>query len=164
MKLAGIRGKLDESYSDPRTAPLLATADAQGRFSLMSLNSDCTYFLFVEAPHCGGVLLSDIKAEQAELKVALGPELTVKGKITQIPAGLMRRGVVNLSYDQTFQIGTQRFSTGVNVEVKPVDGEAEFSVGPLYVNPVGIRVGSKEMTVDTKELPKSDLLIDLAKP
>ena len=161
IKLAGVRGPHVESYSDPDQSPLLTTADAQGRFALTSLRPDSSYFLFIDAAGHSGVLLGNIKAGQSELQITLGPELIVRGKVTHVPVGLMRRGTISLGYNQFFKIGDQMMSTGHQVTIKPINGEAEFSIGPLYVNPVGIRVGNQEINLEIKDLPKSDLLIDL---
>jgi hypothetical protein len=163
IKLAGVRGPHVENHSDPETAPLVTTADAQGRFALTMLRPDSRYFFFVEAPGYGGVLSGEIKAGQGELKVILGPELTVRGKVIHVPAGLMHGGEITAGYNQYFPIGDEKFATGRQVRMKPRDGEAEFVIGALYAYPVGIRIGDKEVNLDTKELPKSGLVIDLAR-
>jgi len=162
IKLAGVRGPHNETYSDPQTAPLLTTADPQGRFALTTLRPDSRYFLFVEAAGYGGVLLGKIKAEQGEVKVALGPELMVRGKVIHAPAGLMHGGEITAGYSQYFPIGDEMLATGRQVRMKPKDGEAEFVIGPLYAYPVEIRIGDKEVKLDATELPKSGLIIDLA--
>jgi hypothetical protein len=163
IKLAGLRGPHNVSYSDPGTAPVLATADEQGRFALTTLSSLNRYFLFIEAPEHGGVLLGEIKAGQADLKIALGPELVVRGKVIHIPAGLMHRGEVSVGYSQYFKIGDGMMAAGRQVMMKPVNDEAEFSIGPLYAYPLVIQLGEKEVKLDAKELPKSELVIDLGK-
>jgi beta-lactamase regulating signal transducer with metallopeptidase domain len=161
IKLAGVRGPHDESYY-PEIAPLLATSDAQGRFTLTTLRPDSRYFLFVEAPGNGGVLLGDIKAGRAELKIALGPELIVRGKVIHIPPSLIQKGEMTGGYNQQFKIGDRYWSTGHMIVMRPRNGEADFSIGALYANPVEIHAGDKFVELDTKDLPKSDLIIDLA--
>jgi hypothetical protein len=81
IKLAGVSGPLPKLYSDPSTAPVLTTTDPQGRFALGSLRRDSRYFLYVEAPGCAGELLGDVQPSSPALKVSLGPEMVVRGRL-----------------------------------------------------------------------------------
>ena len=72
IKLAGVRVPHEETHSDPALAPLLATSDAQGAFQLTTLRPDSLYYLFVDAPGYGGILLSEVKAGQPEINTKLG--------------------------------------------------------------------------------------------
>ena len=180
IKLAGVRGPHDETYYDPRQAPVLTAADAQGRFTLGSLRPDSRYSLFVEAPGYGGACLRGIELAPGELKVALGPELLIRGRIIHAPPSVIHLGKVHLEYGQTFHIGDN--DSGVsseNLDLTPVNGEADFTVGPFYKGfggptdaknvslenwePIGIHVdlwGLAKFSVD--ELPVSDFVFDLA--
>jgi hypothetical protein len=162
IKLAGVRGPHDETNGDPGSAPTLAISDAQGRFNLTSLRPDSSYFLFVSAPSRGGQFLEDIKTSQNGLKVALGPELTVRGKVIHIQPGDLFAGEYTGGYDQSFKFGNAYFATGQQITMKPKDGEADFTINALYAWPVEIRIGGKEIEVEAKDLPKSGLVIDVA--
>ena len=133
IKLGGVRGPHDEEHYDPKKAPVLTSADAQGHFALASLRPDSRYYLFVEAPGYGGAYLRGVTLAQGELNVTLGPELMIRGKIIHTPPSVVHMGKVYLQYGQTFNIGENSAgSTGDDVDLKPVNGEAEFTVGPFY--------------------------------
>jgi hypothetical protein len=163
IKLAGMRGPHKETYSDPPNAPLLATTDERGGFTLKTLRPDSRYFLFVEAPGYGGIMLNDIKASQAELKAALGPELVVRGKVINIGRWATVNGEIHVGYNQYFQIDNSASTTGRDLVLKPANGEAGFVTGPLYQCPVEIGVeGAGMISLKAKDLPVTDLIIDLA--
>ena len=164
IKLAGARGPHDETHAKPANAPLLAVSDAQGRFALTSLRPDSVYDLYVEAPGHGGVLLNGIKTARAELQVALGPELTVRGKVIHIPAGRLYEGEITMAYSQFFKIGGGFYADGTSWRVKAVNGEAEFVTAPLYDDAVSIQTERDGVELRAKDLPKSGLVIDLAQP
>ena len=164
IKLAGVRGPHDETHADPADAPLLAVADARGRFALTSLRPDSVYDLYVEAPGYGGVLLNGIKTARAGLLAALGPELTVRGKVIHIPAGRLYEGGITMAYNQFFKIGDGLHAVGKSWTVKVVNGEAEFVTAPLYDNAVSIQTERDGVELQAKDLPKSGVVIDLAKP
>ena len=164
VKLAGVRGPHEETYADPAVAPVLAVSDARGRFTLTSLRPDSVYDLYVEAPGHGGVLLNAIKVGQSELKVTLGPELTVRGKVIRIPAGRLYEGGITMNDYQFFKIGDGFHAVGKSWTVKAVNGEAEFVTAPLYDNAVSIQTGRDGVKLEAKDLPKSDVVIDLAQP
>ena len=164
IKLAGVRGPHEETYADPVKAPLLTTSDAQGRFALDSLRADSRYFLFVEADGYGGELLGEVKAGQPELRAALGPALFAAGKIIHAnPVALnQERGVIHLGYHQEFKIGDGFFAVGKQWIRKPEDGEADFIIGPFYHEALQIGVGNRSVVLKAGEMPKLDLLLDLA--
>ena len=105
IKLAGVRGPHDETYFDPAKAPLLTTADEQGRFALTSLRPDSRYYFFVEAPGYSGAFLPGIQPGAPELKVTLGPELVIRGKIVNAQPPMSYEGKVYLDVGQNFQFG-----------------------------------------------------------
>ncbi len=164
IKLAGVRGPHDETHGDPAEAPLLATSDPQGRFTLTTLRPDSAYDLFVEAPGHGGVVLNGVKTGQAELRASLGPELTVRGKATHVPAGWLYQGQLTLNYSQIFKIGDGFFEVGKSWEVRPVNGEADFVTVPLYDSPVSVQARNIGVRLEAKDLPKTDLVLDLVVP
>jgi protocatechuate 3,4-dioxygenase beta subunit len=162
IKLAAVRGPYKESYFDPPTAPVLATTDAAGHFVLSSLRPDSRYFLFVEAPGHAGVLLSAVKTSQPELKVALGPELFVHGKVIHIEPKDCTGGKVDFWYSQSFQAEREGGGTNQLVPLQPKNGEADFVIGPLYNSPVDMGVFGSGIQIEIKDLPKSGVIIDLA--
>jgi hypothetical protein len=124
------------------------------------------YFLFVEAPGHGSLMLDNIKPGQPRLNVALGPELYVRGKVIHIDPSATREGVIHLGYYQNFQFDNNGFATGWDLVLTPKNGEADFVTGPLYPLPVdiGVDIGAHDhwIKIDSKDLPKSGAIIDLA--
>jgi hypothetical protein len=180
IKLAGVRGPHDESHTDPRTAPRLATADSQGFFTLRSLRPDSRYFLYVEAPGYGNAFLREIRLTQGELKVTLGPELRIRGKIIHAPLSVIHQGKLHLQYRQVFDIGDNLSGgAGTELDLQPVNGEADFAIGPFYrvdeenpdaqdIQPVDKRYvvlnvdGSAYANFSIGDLPLTDFVFDLA--
>ena len=133
IKLAGVRGAMDETNGEPEHAPLLATSDAQGRFALTSLRPDCRYYLFVEAPGYSGVFVRELKPSREELLVSLGPDRTLRGKLVHIPDSAFFLDGVPLFYrqDLTFD-DNSAFSSQRVLWLHPKNGESDFSVGPFF--------------------------------
>ncbi len=175
IKLGGVRGPHDEDHYDPKKAPVLTTADAQGRFVLASLRPDSRYYLFVEAPGYGGAYLRGVILGPGELNVALGPELTIRGKIIHAPPAVIHLDKVYLRYGQAFDIGDNfTGQTGEDLDLQPVNGEADFTVGPFYkvygetipsgAKPIELYVdswGTARFSID--QLPVSNFVFDLAR-
>ena len=180
IKLGGVRGPHDEDHYDPKQAPVLTKADAQGRFTLNSLRADSRYYLFVEAPGHGGAYLRGVQLSQGKLEVTLGPELRIQGKIVHAPASVIHQGKVHLQYSQTFHIGQNTGGSAADtVDLEPVNGEAAFNVGPFYqvsgeplntTNPPPWDRQTVALYVDSQgraffrleQLPASDFVFDLA--
>ena len=180
IKLAGVRGPQNETNYDPRQAPPLTNTDAQGRFILSSLRPDSRYYLFVEAPGYGGAYLREVQLAPGEMNVALDPELLIHGKLVHIPASVVHAGKVHLQYSQSFEFGDHTSGAASQiVDVQPVDGEADFVVGPFYKasggrplpenappwerKTVGLYVDSWGRTAfDVNDLPISSFVFDLA--
>jgi hypothetical protein len=164
IRMAAVRGPHVQTCADASTAPLLATTNAQGMFTLTSMRPDSQYYLFVAAPGYGGVLLPQVNAGQPKLKVALGPELSVRGHLRHISPTSINAydGTFTFGYDQFFDIGGSVYAVGQQAIVKPVNGQADFAIGSLYNNSLLIIADGKETKLEAKDLPKSDLLIDLA--
>jgi len=164
IKLAGVLGPHADIHGDPEDAPVLATSDNAGRFALASMRTDSRYYLFVDAPGHGAQFLQDIKAGQSELKIALGPDLTVHGKVVHfahVSPDDVSNGKMYGGYDQSFKFGGNYNGCGRNIELAPHNDEADFTISHLYAWPVQIQIGGKEITLAAKDLPKNDLVIDL---
>jgi hypothetical protein len=164
IRLAGVLGPHTETHGGPADAPLLATSDATGRFTLACMRPDSRYYFFVDAPDHGGQFLQDIKAGEPELKIVLGPELTVHGKVihfAHISPDDVSNGEVSGGYGQAFKFGDNTDESDSNIELTPKNDEAEFTANHLYAWPVGFRIGKKVIVVEAKDLPKNDLVIDL---
>ena len=166
IKLAAVRGPYGETHPDTHTAPLWVTSDLRGHFVLTSLRPDSRYFLFVEAPGHGGVLVREVKVDQPALRVALGPELFIRGRFLHIPAASINAydHTFSFGYDQFFNIDGSGVAVGQQGRVTPEGGEAEFTIDALYDNSVLIIAEGKETSLEAKALPASGLVIDLAKP
>ncbi len=133
VRLAYARGSANEDHLWPGSGPVLATTDKQGGFTLTTLPPDSHYWFFVDAPGYGGAYVTDVTAARGELKITLGPELMIRGKIIHIPASALHGGKLTLKYNQTFAVGPFNSGTaGQSVELSPSNGEADFAVGPFY--------------------------------
>ena len=181
VKLAGVLGPHPENHFDPKQAPVWTTADAQGRFVLSSLRPDSRYYLYVDAPGYSGAYLRGVQLAQDELHVTLGPELFIQGKIIHAPPSVVYQGKLHLSYQQTFHLGENTAgAAGGNLDLHPINGEADFTVGPFYKvygepvdpkhsqprerNRIELYVGAQgDASFDVDELPISNFVFDLAK-
>jgi hypothetical protein len=118
----------------------------------------------------GGMFSDEIKPDQSGLKVALGPELFVHGKVIHMTpktikernVGLHYEGTIYLFYNQFFQMENDEGGTQQDVVLKPSNGEADFVAGPLFRWPVQFDLGDIRIQVEANNLPKSGLIIDLA--
>ena len=178
VKLAGVRGAMDETNGGPEHAPLLATSDGRGRFALTSLRPDCRYYLFVEAPGYSGVFVRELEPSQGELRVSLGPERTLRGKLVHIPDSAFFLDGVPLFYEQYLTFTDNGvFSSQRVLWLHPKNGEADFSVGPFFVTQRGSRPeemsgadgpveiyleGQRKVRFGINDLPKADYIYDLA--
>ncbi|MHC4592940.1 MAG: carboxypeptidase-like regulatory domain-containing protein, partial [Planctomycetota bacterium] len=117
----------------PRWAPATAVSDECGRFSLASLRDDGTHDFFVRAPGYAPSFLNGVKAGQGGLKVELGPEIYVRGRILGPLEALQRHdGEPTVVYEQDWQRGRGRASSqhGASVEVR--DGVGYFEINGLW--------------------------------
>ena len=180
VRLAYVRGQANENYLWPGSGPVLATTDAQGRFTLGSLRPDSRYWLDVDAPGYGGVYLGVVTLAQPELNVELGPELMIRGKIVNVPPSLIHEGKISLGYSQTFSLDDGHAGiAGYNVELTPTRGEADFTIGPFYKaagrdaewngtleyarSSVSLGVSpAPKITYESTDLPASDVALNLA--
>ncbi len=176
IKLAGVKGLHDESHLQPRTAPLLTTADSQGRFTLATLRPDSTYYLFVEAPGYSGAFVAGVKLEPSGLSVTLGPELLIHGKIVHVSPEIIHMGKIYLNCSQTFTIENSSESVSWS-QIFDAKGSLEFTAGSFYTvqgqadlpgdppflkRPVGLAVDGHQVSFKIEDLPEADYTFDLA--
>jgi beta-lactamase regulating signal transducer with metallopeptidase domain len=154
------------SVSDPETASLLATSDAQGKFALDTLRAGAVYDFYVEAPGYGGVLVNNVRprhSDQRDMKVALGPELLVRGKITNIPeSDAGNPQTIAIYYSQQMTVEGSSSSHGRSRSFPVVNGSADFTLGPLYAAPLEINVAGQSVRLTAEELASAAPRIDLA--
>jgi beta-lactamase regulating signal transducer with metallopeptidase domain len=164
IKLGGVQGPEPQMNADPAVAPVLAATDAQGRFTLTTLRADSIYFLFVDAPQHSGVLLTDIRAPGPALKIALGPELFVHGKVIHAYPPFINGKDYPLAYGQPFVLRDGgAFTSCKCVTLKPRKGEADFTIGPVYKWPVVfVQPGGKSTTIAPSNFSKPGLILDMA--
>ena len=83
------------------------------------------------------------------------------GKITHTGTLARHNGKLHLGYGQEFKIGNGYNETGQQMELEPKGEECEFKISSLYAVPVGIELQHKRIKLETADLPKTDLVIDL---
>ena len=74
-------GSTNASYLNGQSGPVVAVTDTQGRFVLDELLDGAAYALLISSKDHGRHLVRDVAAGQGNLRIALGPELTVSGTI-----------------------------------------------------------------------------------
>jgi beta-lactamase regulating signal transducer with metallopeptidase domain/protocatechuate 3,4-dioxygenase beta subunit len=159
----------NNTTSDPRqrstSNPLLATTDADGQFRLDTLRNDSKYAIYVTAPEYGGQLVYPVHAGQKNVRIELGPPLSIRGKLVGPLGVLPQRGrgadrhpyfryrnplvFENSSYNETFY---------AKVEIRPDGGY--FEITDLLPGKVRMTPPGKTVELDvTKSI--DDLVIDL---
>jgi beta-lactamase regulating signal transducer with metallopeptidase domain len=151
------------SYSNLKTAPLLATTDDEGRFSLTTLNHQARYIVVVAAEGFAPKLISDISAGQEGLRIALGPELYIQGKITG-DLSLLRtyRKEPVIDIQSTIEIGNSSHSDSTAVPLQVRDKAGHFEARGLRPGKLSIQAGSKTVQLNV-QTSISDLVIELDK-
>lgn len=144
------------------SAEIIATTDDNGRFVLDRLRSDSQYTFFVEALGHGRAFLRKVMAGQTDLKVELGPEIYVRGKITGSLEKLeKRRGAMGLQYTNPYQV--EEGSSYSSMEWIPIDlrdNEAHFEIRNLFAGTVRLYTPGETKTLNLQKAV-DDLVIEI---
>jgi beta-lactamase regulating signal transducer with metallopeptidase domain len=161
IRLLSVQG-FQGTTMGPGQGPTIAKTDSEGRFVLSRLRDDSTYTFLVVADGYRREFLRDVKAGQAGLKILVGPEIYVRGKILGPPEQLEKRGSQpGISFSNPYTISDSGYSGSAWCPVEVRDGAATFELRDLLPGPVHITAGSKHVNLDL-DRAMDDLVIDLA--
>jgi len=139
---------------------VLATTNNQGQFVLASLNDEWEYTFIVDAESYNRALLSGVKMGDEGLRVELGPELHLHGKVigdlNELET-MHRKPIVRWqSMSNSHQVDDNGW-----VDVEVLDGEGHFTITGLLGDYLTIRAGGKRRRVEITDESIEDFVIDL---
>ncbi|MHC4297319.1 MAG: M56 family metallopeptidase [Planctomycetota bacterium] len=154
--------KPNHSWSFGVPGKLLARTDDLGQFVLGSLNEQWTYTCIVDADGCNRAVLSRVNMGDEALRVELGPELHVSGRIIGDVNELetMSRKPIVRWHSGFGDHETDLYDNGT-VEVEIIDGEGHFTIADPLGDSMTIRVGGKVRLVELAGESIDDFVIDL---
>jgi len=149
--------------SGPYNSETIAVTDEQGRFSLTRLRADSVHYLLITAPGYGIKFPYKVMAGQKDLRIELGKELYIQGKIIgDLERLLPANDKALISYSNPFSY--EKDSSNVhtrNKEVKIQDGVGYFTIDGLWPGTVRIYAGGKRFTFEMEHEPLEDVVLDL---
>lgn len=159
-------GKTTHSYSE--SGPVLAVTDSQGRFILNQLMDDASYELLISTKSGQRQLIHNVVSGRGELRVELGPELTISGTIRGDLARLTKEdGKPVIRWSESVPFPGHNFSNGIGgtVPVEPVKGGGKFTIRGLLPGEVMIHAGNVfGLTMGPSRIPHQTVDIDLTLP
>jgi beta-lactamase regulating signal transducer with metallopeptidase domain len=161
---ATIRLLRSDTYSyGVRGAPILATTDENGHFTLNTLRDNSNYMLSVDTPDLAYKILYNVTAGQDNLEVYLSEKFNIKGQIT---GPLEKLDKKNGKYVINYSVGIEHDHFGywdeskyVNVEVR--DNQGYFEINEFYGNRVKIGRDSYQKELDIENDSVHEVVIDL---
>ncbi len=157
IRIAVVSGPAPSSYAPDGNAPEIARTNEKGEFSLTSLRSDSFYHLLVDAPGRERQLLREVGAGQEELRVALGPELYVRGTVVGSPERVKN---LILNCNSPIHVRSRVYRTGRDVELTRQDDKISFEIRDVLRGKLEITGGNHGIELDVTE-PIDDLVYDL---
>lgn len=144
-------------------AEVLTETDQAGRFTVDTLRDDCIYILAVTAENQGTRLLKNVRTGQPDIRVEMGPELYIRGKVVgDLDLLGTESGNKSLSYYETYDLSeyySYRFRHSVPVEVR--DGVGYFEILDFLPGEIVLEYPPlQKMELDATE-PIDDVVIDL---
>ncbi|MDB6039406.1 MAG: antirepressor regulating drug resistance protein, partial [Verrucomicrobiales bacterium] len=159
VKLVSREPLFSRTWSPFTSAPVLATTDAEGRFTLDTLTDGARHVLLVEAKGFAPKLVYKVMSASHDLRISLGPELFIKGKIIGNLSLLTNSsGKIIVSNPFEFEHNSYLNSDPVSIDVR--DDAAYFDVRRLREGKVNIQAGSKTVKLDLAN-PLTNLVINL---
>lgn len=151
-----------------KDGPVLATTDAEGRFTLDCLEDGAAYYLVAESEKYGPLPIKLGTERPKRLSLRFGPLLTVSGVVNGPLDELIFMGKPSVYYQQP--VSLQRSETGSisssvfgPVVIETIDGRQRFTIRGLLPGKVFISAG-KDHSVQTSvnaETPRREVAIDL---
>ena len=146
-------------------APLLARTDAQGQFTINTLNDASIYSLAVVADGYTPALIYEFVTSKGSLDIALAPALRIRGKVIGTPEQLgkllLRDGTMQLRWSSTVSVAhLQGHGSGLYAPAHVEGNEAIFEITGFIPGTIDVGSPPHLITVDaTKSI--DDLVIDL---
>jgi beta-lactamase regulating signal transducer with metallopeptidase domain len=149
----------------------LATTGADGRFIANQLRPATMYWLGISAPGHESVLLDNQPTGQQDLRVQLGPELIVRGKVLGDIKGLQRMDkhyALYLTYSEV--IGNCSWGKQDWVYLHEADGVTRFEFTNPVAGPVSLNGFKKDVntpiddwTIDLNQAPETAVATNVPK-
>lgn len=163
-----LSGGGESTHSYGRSGDVLAVTDSQGRFVLNQLTEDASYELLVSTKTGECRLVHDVLSGHGDLRINLGPALTLSGVIRGDLARLTKEtGKPLIHWSQSVPFPGHNFNSGDGgtVPVEPVKGGGRFTVRSLLPGEVTITAADRSVcvTVDPAK-PHQEVMIDLTTP
>lgn len=149
--------------SDPYRLTVTTTTDEEGRFSLTSIRDNSRYFFLIRADGYETKFPYQISAGKKDIRISLGKELFVSGKIVgDLSLLRTRKGKPVIHYANTFYYEPYSGNSHEqSSEVDIIDGVGYFKITGLWVGPLRISAGCKTAKYQIKDKPLEDIVIDL---
>ena len=164
IHLASRGAPVSHSHGFPSDGNLLTQTDERGRFELSTLRRDVPYHFTVVAEGAARAVLGPVLAGDDPLHVELPPAryLTVRA-VNVTEEDLDRRGRLQLGYTARLEFGRTSHSSTTRLYAEPVDGVAEFQVGPLWLSGGSVTLGDWKHDVDGHggDLDEEPIVVDL---
>ena len=154
--------KSDHRWGFSGQGILLAKTDGQGQFVLGSLDEKWEYTFIVDAESYNRTVLPGVNMGDEGLRVELGPELHLSGRIigdvNQLEM-MSRKPIVRWDSSERHDGRSLHDNGWVDVEIS--DGEGHFTITDLMGDYLTIRAGGKIRQVEIADKSIDDLVIDL---
>ncbi len=152
----------DPQGSDPYRSEAIAVTDEQGRFNLTSLRADSVHYLLIKAAGYGTKCPYKVMAGQQDLRIELGKELYIQGKIIgDLERLSIKNGKGQIHYNNPIRYGNNKYGYVMPVEVEIQDGVGYFTIDGLWPGTVRINVSGKRFTFEIDREPLEDVVLDL---
>jgi len=142
--------------------PSIGTTDEHGHFKLTQLRRDRVYHLLVETGNQGQHLVNDVRAGQEDLRIHLGPELVIRGRIVGDLRKLRSRNDAPIiGCGLLVKIKDHSYDRGYKSIPVQIDSEAgHFEIRDLLPGKCTINAGHRTVALEIST-PINDLTIDL---
>lgn len=158
------KSEVDQHYSWTDDMRIVARTDETGAFTITQLRRSARYWLGVSAPGHESVIIPPTAIASGELRVQLGPELIVRGRVVGgVEALVKHRNQPALYASFAEQAGHSSFGFGEWVPIRVVDGAAIFEFTNRVAGPVRLRGGTYSETRTVSE-PLANWVVDLNDP
>jgi hypothetical protein len=142
-----------------------AVTDEAGRFELTSLRTDREHLVLVTAKNYGRQYLTNFKAGDNDLRVALGPKKNIRGRVIGDLDRLSkskRSGKPEATYWQRYGFEHEGESDSQErAEIIIKDGVGYFEIENCWGQRVNIWAGGEQVSVDVDDGPLDDVVIEL---
>jgi beta-lactamase regulating signal transducer with metallopeptidase domain len=140
---------------------VLAETNDRGQFVLASLNKDWEYTFIVDAAGYNRTLLRRVRMGQEGLRVQMGPELHVRGRVIGDIDTLKTRGEKAIvAWESRYQNYSHTDDNGW-AEVEITDGVGHFTIRNILGDLLILRAGSKTKRIEIADESIDDFVIDL---